>query len=168
MTRVPRLPHHGGISACIVFAMAAVIAGMTIVQAQTPPREGFATDSLAIRTSKETHRFSIELARTPEQQQFGLMFRNKLAPDAGMLFVYDQAHRISMWMKNTLIPLDMIFIGVDGRVINVAERCVPLSVAPIYSADAALAVLEVNGGTAARLGIGPGDTVLYRAFGTSG
>jgi uncharacterized membrane protein (UPF0127 family) len=164
----PRWPRRCDVAAWIAFATAAVLATMTIVQAQTRPREGFGTDSLAIRTAKETHRFSIEVARTPEQQQFGLMFRNKMAADAGMLFIYERPLRISMWMKNTLIPLDMIFIGVDGRVINIAERCVPFSVAPVYSADVALAVLEVNGGTAARLGIKPGDTVLYGAFGTSG
>jgi len=167
MIHVPRLPRRCDFAAWIVLAIALILAAMT-VQAQTRPREGFATDTLAIRTGKETSRFSIEIARTPEQQQFGLMFRNKLAADAGMLFIYAQPQRIAMWMKNTLIPLDMIFIGADGRIVNVAERAVPQSTAPIYSDGVAVAVLEVNGGTAARLGIKSGDTVLYGAFGTSG
>jgi uncharacterized membrane protein (UPF0127 family) len=168
MVRSPPWPRRCDIAAWIAFAIAAALATMTIATAQTPPREGFATATLSIRTAKETHRFQIELARTPEQQQFGLMFRNKMAADAGMLFVYDRPQRISMWMKNTLIPLDMIFIGADGRVVDIAERRVPLSVEPIYSSGPALAVLEVNGGTAARLGLKPGDTVLYEAFGTAG
>jgi hypothetical protein len=167
MIRVPRLPRRCDIAAWIAFAFALILAIMT-AQAQTRPREGLSTDSLVIRTAKETHRFSIEVARTPEQQQLGLMFRNKLEPDAGMLFLYPQPQRIAMWMKNTLIPLDMVFIGADGRIVNIAERSVPLSTAPIYSSDLAVGVLEVNGGTAARLGIRPGDTVLYGAFGTSG
>jgi uncharacterized membrane protein (UPF0127 family) len=168
MVNPSRWPRRCDIAAWIVFAMAAVLATMTIAHAQTRPPEGFATGALAIRTEKDTHKFQIEIARTPDQQQFGLMFRNKLAADAGMLFVYERPQRISMWMKNTYIPLDMIFIGADGRVVGIAERRVPLSVEPIYSSGPALAVLEVNGGTAARLGIKPGDTVLYEAFGTSG
>jgi uncharacterized membrane protein (UPF0127 family) len=167
MIRAPRLPRRCGIAAWLAFAIALILAAMT-AQAQTRPHEGFGVDALAIRTAKETLRFSIEVARTPEQQQLGLMFRNKLAPDAGMLFLYPQPQRIAMWMKNTLIPLDMVFIGADGRIVNIAERTVPLSTAPIYSSNPAVAVLELNGGTAARLGIKPGDTVQYGAFGTAG
>ena len=167
MIRVPRHARRCDLAAWIALAIALMFVAM-IAQAQTPPREGFGTDTLGIRTAKETHRFTIEVARTPEQHQFGLMYRNKLAPDAGMLFLYPQPQRISMWMKNTLIPLDMIFIAADGRIVNIAERTVPLSTAPIYSSDLAVAVLEVNGGTAARLGIKPGDTVAFGAFGTSG
>jgi len=139
---------------------------MNFAAAQTKPREGFPTGTLTIQTATGTNRLSIEVARTPEQQQFGLMFRNKLPADAGMLFIYDRPMRLSMWMKNTLIPLDMIFIGADGRIVDVAERRIPLSVEPIYSSGLALAVLEVNGGTISRLGIKPGDRVLHDAFGS--
>jgi uncharacterized membrane protein (UPF0127 family) len=95
------------------------------------------------------------------------MFRGALAADAGMLFDYRFAQRITMWMRNTLIPLDMIFIGVDGRVINVAERTIPHSEAIIASKGRARAVLEVNGGTASRLGIKPGTKIYHHIFGTA-
>jgi len=110
------------------------------------------------------HAFQIELATTPAQKSQGLMFRASLAPDAGMLFVYPSERTISMWMRNTLIPLDMLFIGTDGRIVKVAERTVPLSLATVSSDGPAKAVLEVNGGTAARLGLKPGDRVLHPAF----
>jgi len=92
------------------------------------------------------------------------MFRRSLPANAGMLFDYRIPTRISMWMKNTYIPLDMIFIGADGKIINIAQRAVPLSEATISSRGRARAVLEVNGGTAARLGIKPGDRVESPLF----
>jgi uncharacterized membrane protein (UPF0127 family) len=139
---MPRLPRRCDIAHWIAFALAAVLALASVAAAQVRP----------------------EIARTPEQLQYGLMFRNKLATDAGMLFIYDRPQRISMWMKNTLIPLDMIFIGADGRIVDIAERRVPHSIEPVYSSAPALAVLEVNGGTASRLGIKPGDRILSEAF----
>jgi uncharacterized membrane protein (UPF0127 family) len=110
------------------------------------------------------HAFQIELATAPQQQSQGLMFRRSLAPDGGMLFVYPSERTISMWMRNTLIPLDMMFIAADGRIIKVAQRTVPMSLATISSGGPAKAVLEVNGGTAARLGLNPGDRVVHPAF----
>ena len=88
-------------------------------------------------TAKGRHRFKLEMALTEKQQQRGLMFRRSLAPDAGMLFDYGSPQIITMWMRNTLIPLDMIFIGADGRIINIAERAVPGSLTAIASAGAA-------------------------------
>jgi uncharacterized membrane protein (UPF0127 family) len=120
---------------------------------------------LDIQSGGATHHFTVELATRTDQQVQGLMFRRSLAPDAGMLFLYDADHAIEMWMKNTLIPLDMIFIRADGTILNIAERAVPQSLATIGSAGPARAVLEVNGGTAARLGIKPGDRVLYPGLG---
>ena len=96
------------------------------------------------------------------------MYRQRLAADAGMLFLYPAARPVSMWMKNTLIPLDMLFIGDDGRILHIAERAIPGSTATISSMQPARAVLELNGGTAARLKIQVGDRVLYRTFGTAG
>jgi hypothetical protein len=110
------------------------------------------------------HRFTVELAETPEQMAQGLMFRRSMAPDAGMLFDYRRVQPVSFWMKNTLIPLDLIFIEPDGRIAGVHERAVPLSLTPIPFDQPVRAVLEVNGGTAARLGIKPGDRVLYAGF----
>ena len=113
------------------------------------------------------HDFAIELAERPDQQAQGLMYRRKLAADAGMLFVYSSSRLVSMWMKNTFIPLDMLFIAADGRIAKIVQRTVPRSLATITSDGPVMAVLELNGGTAARLKLAPGDRVLHRAFGTA-
>jgi uncharacterized membrane protein (UPF0127 family) len=125
----------------------------------------FGHGELDIQSASGRHHFTVELATAMEQQVQGLMFRRTLAPDAGMLFLYTDDHDIQMWMKNTLIPLDMVFIRADGTIINIAERTVPQSLATIGSEGPARAVLEVNGGTAARLGIKPGDRVLFPGLG---
>lgn len=125
----------------------------------------FERDRLVIETAKgDRHDFSVELAITPQQQQQGLMFRRDMAPDAGMLFVYRPERVVSMWMKNTMIPLDMLFIAEDGRVVKVVERAVPLSLKTISSDRPVRAVLELNGGTVARLGFRTGDRVLHGTF----
>jgi uncharacterized membrane protein (UPF0127 family) len=125
------------------------------------------TDILTIEGDGGRHVFRIEVAVTPEQKATGLMFRRELAPDAGMLFTYDTPQLIQMWMRNTYIPLDMVFIGANGRVLNIAERTVPESLAIVPSAGPAVGVLEVAGGTAARLRIRPGDRVIHPFFGTA-
>lgn len=124
----------------------------------------FPTDSLDIESGGKRYHFTIELALTPEQQAQGLMFRRTLAADAGMLFPHESEQELLMWMKNTLIPLDMVFIRADGTISRIAERAVPQSLTTIASDGPAAAVLEINGGTAARLGLKPGDKVIYKAF----
>lgn len=119
----------------------------------------FEKSELTIESGGQQHKFQIEIARTPEQSQQGLMFRSKMAADAGMLFLYDPPQPIAMWMFQTLIPLDMLFIGADGRVVNIHERAVPGSTATIASDGPVRAVLELNGGTVARLKLKPGDKV---------
>ena len=127
----------------------------------------FERDVLSIETADgRRQRFEIELAVTGAQRAQGLMYRRSLAEDGGMLFLYGGAGMLSMWMKNTPIPLDMMFIAPDGRIVDIAERTVPYSLETVASRFAASAVLEVNGGTVARLGIRPGDRVLHRAFGS--
>ncbi len=126
------------------------------------------SDLLVIDTASGPQSFRVEIAVSPEQRQQGLMYRESLAVDAGMLFLYGEDRQVRMWMKNTLIPLDMIFIRRDGTVESVAERTIPLSTAIVASKGDVAAVLEVNGGTAARLGIRPGDRVRHTAFGNSG
>jgi len=108
--------------------------------------------------------FTVELAQTPEEESLGLMNRRSLAPDAGMLFDFGAERPIAMWMKNTLIPLDMIFISAQGRITGIAERTVPLSLETIGSPGSIKAVLEVNGGTAERLHIHTGDRVAHPIF----
>ena len=111
------------------------------------------------------HTFNVEIARSPAQRRQGLMFRERMAADAGMLFDYQQAQPISMWMKNTYIPLDMIFIDQDGIISHISERAVPLSLQPISSNGPVRAVLEVNGGIVDRFNIKVGDEVRHKIFG---
>ncbi len=108
--------------------------------------------------------FRVELAADDATRSRGLMFRRALAPDAGMLFDYGREQPVAMWMKNTLIPLDMLFIAGDGRIVHIAERTVPHSLTPISPGRDVRAVLELAGGTADRLGIAPGDRVRHAAF----
>lgn len=110
------------------------------------------------------HAFTVEVATTPEQLAQGLMHRAKMAADAGMLFDFGSPRPVSMWMKNTLIPLDMLFIGADGKVVGLAQRTVPHSQTLIDSPGPVKAVLELNGGTASRLGIKVGDRVVHPIF----
>ncbi|MEE8271741.1 MAG: DUF192 domain-containing protein [Alphaproteobacteria bacterium] len=111
------------------------------------------------------YRFDVELAVTGAQQAQGLMHRDEMAADAGMLFVFEPMRPVSFWMKNTLIPLDMLFVAADGRIVNIAERTTPLSTDSVPSDGPVKAVLEINGGMAALLGIHPGDRVSHAAFG---
>lgn len=109
-------------------------------------------------------RFSTELALTPEDQARGLMFRETLPTLGSMLFVYDRTRLVSFWMRNTLIPLDMIFIDERGTVLRVHAEAQPLDETPVELGAPARAVLEINGGLAARLGIGPGDILRSPAM----
>ena len=125
----------------------------------------FSRDNLVLHQADGTERaFDVELAVNPQQQAQGLMYRQSLAADAGMLFIYRPARPVSMWMKNTLIPLDMLFIAEDGEIVKTVERTVPLSLTTISSDDRVRAVLEINGGTINRLGIRPGDRLVHPAF----
>jgi uncharacterized membrane protein (UPF0127 family) len=117
--------------------------------------------TLVITTRNAQHVFTIEIARTPAQMQRGLMFRSYLAPDHGMLFLYEEDRPVSFWMKNTLIPLDLLFADASGRIVRIAERTVPLSTELISSEEPVRAVLEVNGGTASRLQVKVGDRLLH-------
>jgi uncharacterized membrane protein (UPF0127 family) len=127
----------------------------------------FGKSELTIETAGGKHRFVIEEAKTDAQMEQGLMYRRSMPADAGMLFEYRRPQIMSFWMKNTLIPLDMLFIAPDGRIADIHERAVPLVLEPINSAVPALAVLELNGGTVARLGIKRGDRVLHPMFGNA-
>jgi len=112
-----------------------------------------------------THNFTVEMALTPQQQETGLMFRKEVPPDAGMLFDWGQPQRSEMWMKNTLIPLDMVFINQDGTIRAIAENTVPHSLATIDSRGPVRATLELAGGITAKDNIRVGDVVKQRIFG---
>jgi hypothetical protein len=127
--------------------------------------QNFPTDHLSIETADGRRLdFEIELAMNAEQRAQGLMFRRELPEMGGMLFVYGKEWEVSMWMKNTVIPLDMLFIKADGRIVAIAERTIPLSLETISSGQPVRGVLELNGGTAARLRIRRGDRVRHSAF----
>jgi len=112
----------------------------------------------------ETHRFSVELALTPAEQSRGLMFRPALPEGHGMLFVYPEPRRAQFWMKNTMIPLDMIFIDDTGRIESIAAQTLPYSLQPHSSEGRVRAILEINGGRAEALGLGPGMQAVHPAF----
>lgn len=147
-----------------MFRFALTVFFMLIV-AVLPASAG--TERVAVRTANGVFEFSVELADTPEEREFGLMYRRELAADAGMLFDFGKPRPVSMWMKNTLIPLDMLFLRSDGVIANIIQRAVPGSLDARASAGPVLAVLEVNGGTAERLGIRSGDHVVHRIFGNA-
>jgi uncharacterized membrane protein (UPF0127 family) len=150
-----------------VFVFTLFIAGAEIAPASAQMPGGlakFPTGSLAIESGGKTHRFTIEIATNSRQQSQGLMFRRHLARDAGMLFVYRRVNEIAMWMRNTYVPLDMLFIRKDGRIGKIAERTVPLSEETISSGGPVIAVLELNAGTSERLGIKVGDRVRSPAL----
>ena len=149
----------------VLFLFAVLLTGPNAAWAQGA-FASFERGTLTIETaSGQSHRIEVELALTPAQQAQGLMHRRDLAPDAGMLFIYSGDRPVHMWMKNTLIPLDMLFLTRDGRIVKVVERAVPLSLQTISSDEAVAAVLELNGGTVDRLGIAAGDRILHPKLG---
>jgi uncharacterized protein len=153
-----------GVLAGLTGASLAAAWGISAARAELA---SFPKSKLVIETASGKYNFNIELALSQPQMAQGLMFRRALAPDAGMLFDYGEPQPIAMWMKNTLIPLDMVFIGKDGKVVDFHERAVPLSLDTIEAKVPARAVLELNGGTVARLGIKVGDTVHHAFFGNA-
>ncbi len=118
---------------------------------------------LTITSNGRDHRFTVEVARTGEEQAMGLMYRNALAPDRGMIFPMNPPRNASFWMRNTLIPLDMIFVRADGTIANIAENTVPYSEEPVMSDGPVAAVLEIAGGRSAELGIKAGDKVKWES-----
>jgi uncharacterized membrane protein (UPF0127 family) len=104
---------------------------------------------------------TVELARTDEERARGLMNRRDLAPEAGMLFIFSENEPRAFWMKNTLLPLDMLFIDDGGRVVGLIERAEPLTTSPRDPGVPSRYVLEVNGGWASRHGVRPGDRVRF-------
>ena len=145
-----------------IFRLATVIAIALLLAAATPALAQF--ERVEIVSKSGVHVFDVEMAVTPAQRSTGLMHRKELAPGRGMLFDFEGEGPISMWMKNTYVSLDMIFIRADGRIARIAESTTPLSEQTIPSGAPVKAVLEVVAGTAKRLGIAPGDRVAHRIF----
>lgn len=128
----------------------------------------FPRAELEVRAAGGTFRFAVEVAATPLHRERGLMFRTELAPDAGMFFIHEAEREVAMWMKNTLIPLDMLFLAADGTILRIEESTEPLSLRTISSGAPVKGVLELPGGTVRRLGIVPGDRVVHPAFASGG
>ncbi|MDP3674137.1 MAG: DUF192 domain-containing protein [Novosphingobium sp.] len=125
------------------------------------PESGLEVISLTVVSAGKRHRFRVEVARSSEEQAKGLMFRTALAPKEGMIFPLEPARQASFWMKNTVIPLDLVFVGPDRRIESIAANAVPYSLSPIASKGSVSAVLELIGGRAAQLGLAPGDRVEW-------
>lgn len=160
----------------MLFRRPALLAGLALagllfappLAAQTGPQPKLPQERLVIVTRDGArHEFRVEMALTPEQQTVGLMFRPSVALEEGMLFDWGTARESSMWMRNTIAPLDMLFITQAGQVHRIAERTVPYSLAPIDSRGLVRATLELAAGTAERLGIRVGDQVQQRIFGNA-
>jgi uncharacterized protein len=117
---------------------------------------------LCIQSKEKTHSFVVEVAATGQEQQRGLMFRTELADNRGMIFPFRDVRMASFWMKNTVIPLDIIFIRADGIIENIEQDTVPYSLQPVESTGPVGAVLELRAGLTAELGIAAGDTVRWR------
>ena len=139
-----------------------MVAMMGALNAQTEIK--MRRDTLTLHTAGGAHRIDIEVAETDREQQHGLMFRQSLGDSEGMLFPYQKPRELTMWMRNTFISLDMIFIRGDGTVHRVADDTEPFSERIISSEGDVMAVLEMKAGSARRLGIKPGDRVEYKHF----
>lgn len=147
----------------VIFACAAMfLAGLWFAPQAAVGQGGL--ERLEAITATGTHVFNVEVMRTARQRQKGLMYRRFLAADRGMLFDFGEVAPVTMWMRNTYIPLDMVFLGADGKVVGLAENTEPLSERIIPSGAPALGVLELNAGTAARIGLKPGDRVRHTMF----
>ena len=152
-------------------AAALLMAGSARAQVNddpTGPQPQLATEPLSITADNgKVYNFTVEIAATPQQQAYGLMFRPSVAADAGMLFPEAPPAPVQFWMKNTIVPLDMVFIGPDGKIISIAENAVPYSLRPIGSGGAVVATLELQGGITATDDINVGDKVVAKQLGGS-
>ena len=147
-----------------LFSVMALLLAVTLsAAAGNPPPLPMTT--VVIDTERGPVTFTCEVAADSASQERGLMFRKTMAPNAGMLFDFHQSDTVSFWMKNTILPLDMVFIRQDGTISSVAPNAVPYSLTPIPSAEPVRAVLEINGGRAAALGIDPDERVHNAIFG---
>jgi len=146
----------------VLFLLALIALGSTNDQVHAQSR--FEKDKLTLVTANSQYIFEIELAKTPAQQSQGLMFRRVIGDNEGMLFIHPEPKFVTMWMRNTYIPLDMLFIRSDGRIHRIESQTEPLSERIIDSGERVTAVLEIAGGLANKLQIKPGDLVRYSHF----
>lgn len=163
-----KIIHYG----LMMTVMAGLVAGSQAISADQPSQSvltkaqpELTKQSLTITTQDGAkHVFSVEIAKTAKEQEVGEMFRTEVPENGGMLFVWPAPQQSMMWMKNTLVPLDMVFINADHHIQAIAENTVPYSLAPIGSQGAVIATLELKGGITQKLGIKVGDKVDSQAF----
>jgi hypothetical protein len=150
----------------LLCAWGAILASalMVALVAAAPASITFEESPLTIDAAHDRFEFQVEMAVKPEQRSQGLMFRESLEEDRGMLFDFGKPQRAAMWMRNTYVPLDMLFIDAQGRITQIAADTQPLSDAVIASREPVRAVLELRGGVSAKLGIKPGDRVIHPLF----
>ena len=156
----------------ILAAVPIVLALVAPVHAQnddpTGPQPTLARQPLTIMDDNgKPHQFKVEMAVTEQEQETGLMFRKDVPADSGMLFVFPVVQPEPFWMKNTLVPLDMVFINPDGTIRAIAENTIPYSLAPVDSGGPVKAVLELQGGLTAKENISVGDQVIAQTFGNA-
>jgi uncharacterized protein len=137
--------------------------GLLVLLAGAVYAQAFETLSIAMQ-SGQRQSFRVEVARNDADRAQGLMFRHSMPADQGMLFDFGRVEPVAMWMQNTYLPLDMLFIRADGTIARIAANTEPLSTRTIPSGEPVLAVLELNAGTAAKLGVKPGDRVEHPVF----
>jgi uncharacterized membrane protein (UPF0127 family) len=142
--------------AALALGLVALLAG--------PDARAAGLQSLTVHSASGDHIFMVEIAATPQSREIGLMNRRFMPADRGMLFEFEAEEPVAFWMKNTYIPLDMVFIARSGKVTRIVERAEPLSETVIPSGGPCAAVLELNGGVAASIGLRVGDTVGHPFF----
>jgi uncharacterized membrane protein (UPF0127 family) len=140
------------------------VAWLIIALAAMDSPPSFDHDRLAIEGAAGRFEFQVEVASTPDQRAYGLMFRESLDDDRGMLFDFGRPQPVAMWMRNTYIPLDMLFIRANGQIGRIVPHAQPLSDRTLESGEPVRAVLELRGGVTAELGIEPGDRIVHRLF----
>ncbi len=159
-----RRPGAGACCVLLQLCLIGLFAGMILVRATPSLAEEGKFEPLAIVTATGTHNFSVEVMRTQPELEKGLMFRKSMPDDHGMLFDFQREQSVMMWMKNTYIPLDMIFIAKTGRVVGIIADAKPMSEQILTVLTPTDAVLELNGGIAAKIGLKVGDTVRDPIF----
>lgn len=140
---------------------------MSILVLPVPASVAASAGTLVFKTDSGPHRFNVEIATTEQERRLGLMYRRTLADDAGMLFLYEVPQPVSMWMKNTFIPLDMIFIDAASKVHRIEKHAEPFSTDLISSDGVVQGILEVKAGTAETIGLKRGDEVILPDLGTT-
>jgi uncharacterized protein len=147
---------------CVAFALLSLLAICLLANAGA---RAATFEPLEIKTKSGSCKFTVEMATTEEEKTTGLMYRREMAPDRGMLFDFSPEEQVTMWMKNTFLSLDMIFIRADGRIRRIAENTEPQSEKMIYSMGPVKGVLEVMAGTAKKCGMAADDQVVHPLFG---